>query len=286
MSSPFNTSFSNTPKPVKWLLIAIGALSFLATQVKSFFGFISPYQLFGISTWGLKHGMVWQLLTFGMLGPAHETLSLSFILSLFFNLYVLYFVSVSISQIKGLKDYAALIFGGLLVTGASIAATQGLMNYPFMYSSTSPIVYLALTAWMMMDPEREVLLFFALRIKMKWLILIFFGSQIFIEFAQGHFIPFLGLFIPCLYSWAFCVMKWKLLSPARWLHGLERALMRLSSRLEPAHTKVYDFETGKQVDRDAEFVDICLEKISKEGKGSISWREKWRLRRISKRKNR
>jgi hypothetical protein len=243
------SQFSSAPKPLKWLIFSIATLSFVSTQVKSFFGLIPPFQLFGLSTWGLKHGFIWQLLTFGMLQEPSADLTFSFLISLFFNLYILYTTGLALIQIKGLKDFCLLFFGGLAVTGILLGAALFISGSQFSYCSSSVFVFLALTSWMMMDPERQLLLFMTIPIKIKWLVLIFFGSQIFVEFANGNLVEFVSLFTPCLYSWLFCVARWKRHSPIPFLHPVERLLMGIKRSKKGAN--IYDFQTGRIVILDA-----------------------------------
>ena len=243
------SQFSSAPRPLKWLIFAIATLSFLSTQVKSFFGLIPPFQLFGLSAWGLKHGLVWQLVTFGMLQEPTPELSFSFLISLFFNLYILYTVGLSFIQMKGVKDFIFLFLGGLAFTALGVGAALLSLSSPFIYCSSSALIFIALTSWMMTDPERQLLLFMTIPIKIKWLVLLFFGSQIFVEFANGNIVQFIGLFAPCLYSWLFCVMRWGYHSPLPFLRKIESALMR--SKAPKRGPNIYDFETGRIVLLDA-----------------------------------
>lgn len=285
--------FSTAPKLLQWIIILMGAFPLLATQVKSFFGFISPHALFGLSAWGLKHGFVWQLLSYAFLYPHPLSLSFSLLLSLFFNLYLLFFVSLSIITLRSMRDFCFLFFGGLLFTGLSVATLLFTTGAPFVYCSTSSAIFLMLTAWMMIDPERQILLFMTLPIKIKWLALIFFGGQILIEFVNGHFIEFTGLFFPCLYAWLFSILRWEINSPFAFLNRLENSLIRLKHRIGKRwqnsniqyvnkEAKVYDFKTGQAIMDDEHFMDVCLSKVSKYGEESLSWKEKLRMRRISK----
>lgn len=234
--------FAHAPKLLKWFLFTIAAFSFLSTQVKSLFGVIPFFPFFGLSLTGLKLGFIWQLLTFGFLYEPGTELSFGFLLSLFFNLYLLYIVGLSLIQTKGMRDFVFLFFGGLCFTGLLVALTLFLTNSPVIYSSSSTLTFLALTAWMMLDPERQLLLFMTIPIKIKWLVLLFFGSQIFVEFMSGNFIQFVGLFTPCVFSWLFSLLRWKTLSPFNFLHPFENLLLR--TKKSPEGPKVYDFKTG------------------------------------------
>ena len=280
------------PKIVQWILIAMAVLTLLATQVPKIFGMITPQLLFGISSWGIKHGFIWQLLTFGFLHPAGTQLGFGLLFSLFFNLYILYFVSYSLVVTRGIKDYCKLFFGGMITTGLSLFLTLWLTNAPFIYCSPQTAVFLLLTTWMMLDPERQILLFMTIPLKIKWLAVIFFGGQILIEFANGDFLSFIAHLVPCLFGWMFALLKWEIMSPFAVLNRFERSLLRLKEKLKRKNyddvvdAKVYDFQTGKAILDDESFMDACLSKISKYGKRSLSFTERFRMRRISKRRQR
>ena len=290
MSFRPQNSFSAAPNIVKWILIAMGALTVLATQISSFFGIISPYKLFGLSSWGLQHGMIWQLLSFGFLHPPADRLGFGMLLSLFFNLYILFFVSNALISTRGLKNFCQLFFGGVITSGAIVAITLFLTGSPFPFCCPSTITFLLLTAWMFIDPERQILLFMIIPLKIKWLALIFFGGQIFIEFANGHFIHFAGLLTPCIFAWMFALFSWEIVSPFTILNRFERKLLGLKRKstqfsFAPVNSsKIFDFETGEAVLDDDSFMDYCLSKMSNGGKNTLSWREKLRMKRISKRR--
>ena len=279
------------PKVVKWILMVMGGLTLLSTLVPKFFGIISPTQLFGLSTWGLKHGFIWQLLTFGFIYPPGTELGFGLLISLFFTLYILYFVGISLVATHGVKDFSKLFFGGMLVSGTMVALAQWLGHSPFVFCSTSTATFLLLTAWMMLDPERQILLFMTIPLKIKWLVAIFFGGQIVIEFANGDFISCVGHLTPCLFSWMFVLFKWDIKSPFPALHRLENFLYQFKSKMKHEYpdivdAKVYDFQTGRAILDDESFMDVCLAKIAKYGKKSLSLAERFRMRRISKRRRR
>lgn len=293
----YSPSFSSIPKVLKWILISMGAMTLLIPQIPSLFGLVSPYTLLGASAWGLKHGMIWQLLTFAFLSPPSGGISFSLLISLFFNLYILYFVSLSILTTRGTKDFLYLFFGGILFTGLIVAVALLVTTSPHVYCSSSTAIFLMLTAWMMMDPERQILLFMVIPVKIKWLVLIFFGGQIFVEFANGHLIDFAGLLTPCIYAWLFALLKWEIKSPFAFMNKFEEKLLRAKKRYSKHFqrprsnvdyakaSKIFDFQSGEAILDDDSFMDICLAKISREGKSALSLRERLRMRRISKKRS-
>ena len=87
-------------------------------------------------------------------------------------------------------------------------------------------------------------------------------------------------------------MVWKQNSPFRSLWKMEETLQSFFHKSSFARrtldqyvrtgSRIYDFRTGERVLNDEAFIEACLSKISLEGKGSLSLREKFRLWRLSR----
>ena len=98
-----------------------------------------------------------------------------------------------------------------------------------------------------------------------------------------------------LYGYLYSVLVWDSLSPFRRLHPLEKKMIYLKRKwfhrfqkvvdIEVQPSKVYDFKTGKAIIQDDDFMDACLDKISKKGKSSLTMRERFRMWRISRKKS-
>jgi hypothetical protein len=96
-----------------------------------------------------------------------------------------------------------------------------------------------------------------------------------------------------LFGYLYAVMAWELNGPFSWMRLIDRPFGALSLLLKKTgkwrlkkgkEGKIIDFQTGEPLQNDEQFVDAMLEKISKQGEASLSWKERQRLQEISKRK--
>ena len=154
-------------KALKIIIIANIAI-YLAQILFPFFSTIDPAGIFGISKTGISAGFYWQFLTYGFLhgSPLH----------LLLNMFALWIFAGELENFWGTKRFV--IYYLLTTTGAGIFIH--LMNFfsPYMDPNTVTIgasgaVFGILLAFGVTWPNREVLLYFIIPIKMKYFILIF-----------------------------------------------------------------------------------------------------------------
>lgn len=257
----------------------------------------SPQALFSLSLWGLEQGFLWQFFTYFFISPPSGGLTFPFILYLLFNMYFLWVVGASVLEKRGIKHFLLLYLGGGIISGLTTAAVLLKTGSFAPIAGIHPALYALLTAWMMLLPEVQILLFFTIPIKIKWLILGILGINLFVDLSQGNLVHFV-LYLTAIgfgYFYALCV--WQIHGPFPRIYPFERLFIGLGRKLEqlfsstPAHSsgkggKIYDFRTGKALVSDEEFLDACLSKVATQGTGSLTFLERWKMRRISKRKKR
>lgn len=254
-----------------------------------------PQALFSLSLWGISKGFFWQFLTYFFVSPPTGGLSLGFMLYLLFNMYFLWVVGSSILERQGVKHFLILYLGGGLVSGIITAFTLVYTGSLAPIAGIYPALYAILTAWMMMLPEVQVLIFFMIPVKIKWMIVGILGVNLLIDLSQGNLAHFVLYLSSISFGYLYALIVWKIHGPFPFLHPFEKGVIRFgrkaemmfatSSTYSPKHGgKIYDFRTGKALLSDEEFLDACLSKIATEGKNSLSWIEKWKMRRIIKRK--
>lgn len=257
----------------------------------------TPQALLSLSLWGLKHGFVWQFFTHFFISPQTNGLSLSFILYLLFNMYFLWVVGSSVLERHGVKHFLILYLGGGVFSGAitSLALLKSSSLIPI--AGVNPALYALLTAWMMLLPEVQILLFFTIPIKIKWLIVGILGINLCVDLSQGNLVHFILYLTSIGFGYLYALCVWKIHGPFPRLHAFEKILINLGRKAThtftytstyhpPKGSKIYDFRTGKALLSDEEFLDACLSKIATEGKESLTFHERWKMRRISKRKKR
>jgi hypothetical protein len=147
----------------------------------------------------------------------------------------------------------------------------------------------------MLHPEAELLLFFVVPILARWMVAGILGMSLLIAISQGHWTAFIYYFIGAAVGYVYAVTVWGWRGPYAFCHPYDRILASWGEKVRAAWpfgrveeassgAKIFDFRTGRAVLRDDEFMDAMLDKISKRGKGALSWRERWRMYRISQRK--
>jgi membrane associated rhomboid family serine protease len=99
-----------------WLVILINVVVFIVQNVFDYQGMVSIYTHFGLSLEGLKHGWIWQLITFQFL---HAPLSNGGIFHLLGNVFTIYVFGHVIEEVAGRANLLKLyllsgVLGGIL----------------------------------------------------------------------------------------------------------------------------------------------------------------------------
>jgi len=278
---------------VKTLVTATGALS-LFTALTASIPFVKHLTLLlSISPFGIKHFLIFQALTHVLISPVNGLFSVGYLLNLFFELYILYVVGSQICQKCGVKHFLSLYLGSAGFSGLAVMLLLKLFPVMAIYSGPSAALMALLLAFAFFNPQGQMLLFMTIPVKIKWLIAGLLSIKLLVLFANGIFVEFVALASAILFGYFYALIAFETHSPYLALHPFETRLLNLKrrfSRKKPAYfqevtgAKVYDFKSGKAIIDDDAFMDACLAKIARKGKSSLTFFERWRLRRISKRK--
>jgi membrane associated rhomboid family serine protease len=269
-----------TPASIKWLIWITCCVTLISPILTYFFA--STWQLPGPSAWlglsldGLKHGWLWQPLTYFFLHTAGIGISFSLLISLFFHMFLLWFAGSEIALRFGNRQLLFFYLGGGVAAGVVAAALMYAFSSNSVLVGSTPAVYALITLWSMMFPELELFFFFFIRIKAKWLVLLFLGLSLLSDLSYGDFISF---FADCVgIAWGFLIghFVWKLKNP------FPLNLDLPSKKKRPGKGHIIDITAFHESDED--FMDRMLEKIANKGENSLSPREKSRMDSISKKK--
>lgn len=294
--NPYRFGPRQTPRGLKLLILLTFLLSLFAALFHQIFPQVlklpSPEQLLSLSTWGIQQGFFWQFLTYFFIHPVLHGISFGLLVSLAFSLYLTWVVGSAIIERRGVGSFMRLYFFSGLLIGAMVFGLQVLFQSPLALAGNAAILYTILIAWIFLYPDAQLLLLLSLPLRAKWLILSILCANLLIDLSVGDWIHAAAYFFAAIIGYLYPVLVWKLHSPFLSLHPLETLLMKISSlgahsSHSPAYSsraKIYDFKTGRAILTDDEFLDEMLSKISLHGKESLTWRERFRLRRISKRK--
>jgi membrane associated rhomboid family serine protease len=290
----------NRLNPLKYLILTTIGLSLFCALFDSLFPYLNiprPQTFLSLSLWGIKNYFFWQFITHFFISPVSQGVNISFVLSIVFNMYFLWMVGSSVVAQRSSKDLLTLYLGGGIL-GGLISAIVLLNTYSLApIAGINPALYALLTAWMMLFPEMQILLFFTIPVKIKWLILGILGVNLAMDLSHGDLLHFLPYLSSVLFGYLYAVLGWSLNSPFSQLHSFENLLIRLRNKVtinsssysnyQPqSRGKIYDFKTGNVLLTEEEFVDNCLSKISAHGKNSLSFMEKWKMKKISRKKKR
>ncbi len=296
-SQAFRLGPRATPKIIKWTIIATLILSFfslisndLFTQV---FHTYSPQHLFSLTTWGIRNFFIWQFISYLFIQPlAGGGISMALILHVFFNLYLLWAIGSSLIQDRGKKHFIGLYFGGAIFVGLIAYMCLFLVGSALPFAGAITSIYILLIAWAFLFPEANVMLFLLFPVRAKWLVFGLIAVNLFLDFSNGNSLSFLVTLGAMLYGYFYSVLAWEILGPFYRLHKIEKRIIYFKRKMRARFkkvvdikvqsSKVYDFKTGKAIINDNEFMDACLDKISQEGKASLTIRERFRMWRISR----
>lgn len=291
-----------TPPAIKSLIIATCVISIFSAALQSFLAlfdiFPGPQNYLSLSWWGLSQGYIWEPLSFLFILDAPEGLSFSFFVSLIFHLFVLWSIGSAVLDIIGSASFLRLYFLGTMLAGGFTLLSMLLTGqYETLTGMTSALLIL-LTVWSMAFPETEILLFYLIPVKAKWIVLSLIGIAFLTSLSHldltGFFFYLFSVLIGYIYAVA--VHSWYSPFPATlpfdlWLARLAAFLRRhipLPKKkvkdVKDSEVKIIDLTSSHHIDDDDAFVDAMLNKISRRGESSLSRSERKRLQEISKKK--
>jgi membrane associated rhomboid family serine protease len=159
--SQFDSRFTAT---VTLLLVNIAV--FLIKEALIQFAHFDMASYLALSVVGLKHGYVWQLLTYGFLHVG--------LLHLILNCWAIYVFGQDVEEALGRKPFLALYFAGVLI-GGLLQALFGVLFPAYFAESVvgaSAAAFALAAAFAMLFPERVLLLFFVIPMRAKYLLLL------------------------------------------------------------------------------------------------------------------
>jgi hypothetical protein len=277
-----------------------------------------------LSWWGMQRYMYWEPVTF--LFTQHtggSGINLFFLLTLFFNMYVLWVFGSHIYQRVGKNPFLRFYFISGILAGIIAFLLMPVTGQYGIISGATPSILAIMIVWTLMNPEAELLLFFLIPVKAKWLSLGIVGAIVLINLSNADLVSFTLFFSAALIGYFYGLVIWGLHSPFTVLHKFELAVLRFSSRIQkkagslvPKRKAKKPTKKGTVVDvdftvvkpgkekfskekntivkptvekpvtdnEDDRFIDSMLEKISKFGQHSLTWQERERMKEISEKR--
>jgi membrane associated rhomboid family serine protease len=282
--------WSGTPSGFQWsacvvLMLAI-TVAFALQQVNRVYIHAPADEYLALTTDGLRNGFLWQLLTFQFLHAG--------LWHLFCNLIGLWFFGRPVEARLGPKRFLLLYFG----SGVAGGLLQSLMafTFPAYFGSSvygaSAGVFGVLAAFCMMEPESQILIYFILPIRAKYLLMAVTAIALFFTVVPAgggvaHAAHLGGILAGVAwvklglhrdyvrFPWETWLERWRLWRPLQ-TRQRKRELVRAASvRGRPWRQGPADSDSEIQSDDFiSKKVDPILDKISAHGIQSLTERER------------
>lgn len=293
----------NTPKPIFQLVLWTTIITIVSALIQSIFIQFSlgtgPQDLLSLSWWGIRNWYLWQPLTFLFVQTIPpEGITLFYLITLFFNMYILWIMGSTLLDIAGVKSFFTLYFLSGIIAGVMTLLFMPVVGRYTVLAGPTPSLLAIIMAWTMVHPKTEILLFFLIPIKAKWLMVGIIGVLLLMTLSQWNFIDFIFYSIGIIFGYLYAVIAWGLQGPFPFMNSFDKTVIALSSQIsqklptwgknkdQSISSKIIDISTGKDILSDDQFVDAMLTKISQKGERSLTRAEKERLKKISELKGR
>lgn len=277
---------------IKQLIITLACAAIGVELFSALFG--GPlHPLLAFSLKGLQHFFLWQPFTsLFLLHPYPTGLSFFFLIELGFYSIILWGIGTQVLEYAGKRAFLTLL--------ACSGIFANLVTLPLLgakaVAGPEPCIYTLLTVWAMLNPEAELLLFFAIPVKARHLLLFLFGANFLIDLSHWNFLGLMRYSTAVLAGYFFGAGYYRLNSPFSQTYSIDAMVHHLGQSLEARWerlwapktepgSKIYDIHSGEQVVDEERFMDAMLSKISTQGEESLTTKERRRMRKISEKLN-
>lgn len=280
---------SQTPRAVLNLIIITAIVSIFCSLFDSIFvqflGIPGPEKWLGLSSWGIRQGFLWQLLTYLFVqDTASQGITVNFIIVLLFNMYVVWVMGSTILEFFSTKAFYTLYFLSAFLAGLLAVGVMFLTGNNQLLTGPIPAVLALLIVWTMLYPETELLLFFVLPVKTKWLTTGILAAIFLMSLSRLDLVSMTFYFVGALTGYFYALFSLDLNGPFPFMHPFERMVKGWIPKGK--NDKIIPITRDSDILDDNLFLDAMLSKIAAKGEQSLTWREKRRLQEISEKKAR
>lgn len=291
-------SYSHTSKSIT-VLIFITALATVCSAALeplfiNIFKIHGPQEFFGLSWWGLSNYYLWQPLTCLFIQSDTYGINFTFLIALTFNMYMLWLFGSNLVEVYGTVPFLRLYFiSGILASLAALIVTPTIRQYTVI-AGVAPSLLATFVAWAILHRDTQLLLFFLIPVKAKWLLTAVIAFAILIPLSELDLVTFVYYLTGILIGYLYSTVIWEAQTPFIFMEKVDDFFIALGRKIREktqrlfssrkGESKVVNIKTGKaEIDDDA-FIDEMLAKISRHGEKSLSWQERDRMQKISEKK--
>lgn len=292
-ATPYHWGPSQTPLLIKALIFLTCAVSIFSALTSNLFthvfGIISPQSFLSLTWYGLHHQFYWQPLTYLFVQASSiDGIDLFYLISLAFNMYILWAFGTPVHERVGSRHFLGIYLVSGILAGLAAWLIMPLIGRSEMVSGPASAILAVFIVWSMLYPDSDLMLFFFIPIKAKWLVAGVLGGIFLINLSQVDLISLTYYGVATLCGYLYGVWGLNLHSPFSWTKPLDVSLINLKNFFQPgkssSKTQIYDFTSGELILEDDAFVDAMLSKISRYGEKSLTNSERNRMQQISARK--
>lgn len=293
--TPYLWGTSKTPLVISTLILVTCLVSIFVTLANPLFiylGVSGPYQLLTLSAYGMQHYYLWQPFSYLFTQTSLNGIDLFYLISLAFNMYVLWAFGSPVHERMGTKHFLGLYLGSGAFAGIIACLAMPLIGQYAVFSGPSAALLATFIVWAMFFPESQLTFFPYFPVKAKWLTAGVLGIITLTCLSQLDLIHFIIYIVATLCAYLYSVIVFNLCTPFTATHRVDSRIALFFRRFHKKETKkneapaskIYDIKSGDPILTDDAFVDQMLSKISKEGEKSLSMSERRRMKQISERK--
>lgn len=274
-----------------FITLCSAALEPLFTTV---FRINGPQEFLGLSWWGISNRYLWQPMTSLFLQSDVYGIGLSFLISLTFSMYLLWLFGSNLIETYGKGPFFRLYFLSGICANLAALFTMTLTGKYTIIAGIGPCLLALFTAWAIQHKDSQLLLFFLIPVKTKWLLAAVSILTLLIPLSELNLVNFMYYSVGLLMGYLYSTIAWQEKTPFEFMENIDDFFIVLGRKarskinrlfsMKIKENKIVDIQTGKAVLDDDAFVDAMLAKISREGERSLTWQERDRMRKISENK--
>lgn len=149
--------------PNLMLYIVIGNIAFYLLSLFSSLNNTSFYSILSFSWAGLKQGQLWRLLSFSFLPT--DTRPFWLLMSCYFY----YWIGSTLEREWGTAKFTIYYLSGVLLTALGAVITSLITGYDWQVAGATYVNFAMFFAFATLYPDAQVLLFFFIPVKIKWM---------------------------------------------------------------------------------------------------------------------
>jgi membrane associated rhomboid family serine protease len=272
-----------TPPLIRQLIQVISAVTLTSVLLDAFFS-IGIQTFLAVTPLAYLKFFFWQPFTALFLIPS-DSFSFSFLLDLAFSMLILWLLGALLLERIGAKRFFTFyVASGLISAFTALFAMYFLSSFAVV-SACLPALLAIATLWTMSDPNQQLNLFFIFPLRAKWILIFALIGTLLVNLVDRDLVRFSSYAVACIFSYFYGLLALNFRSPFEWMSGFEEMIKKMQRKTNSFFEwKIFGtirrFRSSRK-EKEDQFIDTVLEKISKKGKSSLRFGEKIRLNWIS-----